>query len=179
MVITRPGGCELSGSIRGLSAGWPITSLIGIPPVNVAVRTGSRPTLFGGVASSASRMGRRLADRADADDSRTARTRVLFVSPAGVDRDLYVSALRDAGFITTTAETAVAAARCLEDIALFDVVVADLLPEPEDAWDLIARACAHPSQIPVMVFTSLIRPDKLNRQRARAFGCAAFVAKPC
>ena len=114
-----------------------------------------------------------------ADDSRTARTRVLFISPAGVDRDLYVSALRDAGFTTTTAETAVAAARCLEDIAVFDVVVVDLLPEPEDAWALIARGCAHPSQIPVMVFTSLIRPDGLNRRRARALGCAAFVAKPC
>ena len=114
-----------------------------------------------------------------ADDSRPARTKVLFVSPAGLDRDLYVSALREAGFATTPAETTAAAARWLEEAAGLDVVVVDLLPEPEDAWALIARGCAHPAGIPVMVFTSLIRPDGSNRRRARALGCAAFVAKPC
>jgi CheY-like chemotaxis protein len=119
------------------------------------------------------------AKRRHADDSPTAEARVLFVSPAGVDRDLYVSALREAGLTTTVADTSVAAARWLEEIAVFNVVVVDLLPESEDAWALIARICAHSSRIPVMVFTSLIRPDGLNRRRARALGCAAFVAKPC
>ena len=101
------------------------------------------------------------------------------MSPSGLDRDLYVSALREAGFATTIAETPTAAAKWLEEAAVPGVVVVDLLPEPEDAWVLIARGCAHPSRIPVMVLTSLVRPDGSNRRRARALGCAAFVAKPC
>ena len=98
---------------------------------------------------------------------------------AGLDRDLYVSPLRDAGFATTIADTPAAAAKWLEEAAVLDVAVVDLQPEPEDAWALIARGCAHPSRIPVMVLTSLGRPDGSNRRKARALGRAAFVAKPC
>jgi len=113
------------------------------------------------------------------NDSRVHGDNVLFVCPSGLDRDLYVSALREAGFATTIAETPAAATKWLDEAAVLDVVVVDLLPEPEDAWALIARGCASPSRIPVMVLTSLVRPDGSNRRRARALGCAAFVAKPC
>src|SRR5687768_16503633 len=106
------------------------------------------------------------------NDSQVRGGHVLFVSPAGLDRDLYVSALRDAGFATTIADTPAAAAKWLEEAAVLDLAVVDLLPEPEDAWALIARGCAHPSRIPVMLLTSLVRPDGSNRRRARALGCA-------
>lgn len=113
------------------------------------------------------------------NDSRVRGGNVLFVCPFGLDRDLYVSALRAAGFATTIEETPAGAASWLEEAAVLDVMVVDLLPEPEDAWDLIARGCAHPSRIPVMVLTSFIRPDRSNRRKAHTLGCAAFVAKPC
>ena len=113
------------------------------------------------------------------NDSRVHGDNILFVCPSGLDRDLYVSALREAGFATTMAETPAAATKWLEEAAVLDVLVVDLLPDPEDAWALIARGCAPPSRIPVMVLTSLVRPDGSNRRRARALGCAAFVAKPC
>ena len=55
MVVTRPGGCELAGSVRGSSARWPFTCLGGIPPVTRhwasgtrlegVARISSRPTL--------------------------------------------------------------------------------------------------------------------------------------
>jgi DNA-binding response OmpR family regulator len=112
-------------------------------------------------------------------DSRVQEGNVLFVCCSGLERDLYVSALREAGFETNVEESPQAADGWLERAQALDVVVLDLLPVPEDAWALIARCCAHPSRIPVVVLTSLIRPDGLNRQRARTLGCAAFVAKPC
>ena len=55
----------------------------------------------------------------------------------GLDRDLYVSALREAGFATTMAETPAAATKWLEEAAVLDVMVVDLLSEPKDAWALI------------------------------------------
>ena len=99
--------------------------------------------------------------------------------PPGLERDLYVSALSEAGFSTTAVGTAAAAVKSLERAETPDAIVVDLFPEPSDAWALIERSVAHPSGIPVMVLTSLIRPDGSNRQKARALGCAAFVAKPC
>ena len=104
-------------------------------------------------------------------DSRVHGDNVLFVCPSGLDRDLYVSALREAGFATTIAETPAAATKWPEKAAVLDVLVVDLLPELEDAWALIARGCAPPSRIPVMVLTSLVRPDGSNRRRARARLC--------
>ena len=100
------------------------------------------------------------------NDSRVHGDNVLFVCPSG-----YVSALREAGFATTIAETPAAATKWPEKAAVLDVLVVDLLPELEDAWALIARGCAPPSRIPVMVLTSLVRPDGSNRRRARARLC--------
>jgi DNA-binding NarL/FixJ family response regulator len=55
----------------------------------------------------------------------------------------------------------------------------DLLPEQNQAWAFIARMRAQCSAVPLIILTSLIRPDRANRQRARVLGCAAFVSKPC
>ena len=103
--------------------------------------------------------------------------KVLLWCPPGLDRDLYVSALDKAGFATTVAATAGAAANWLTRAGGLDVIVMDLLPEPDEAWAFI-HGCAF-SGVPVIVLTSLIRPDGANRRKARTLGCAAFVAKPC
>ena len=104
---------------------------------------------------------------------------VLFVSPPGPHRDLYVSALKEAGF-DTTAEAAVAGATArLQAPQRPDVIVMELLPEPVAAWAFIEERRADNTGVPLIVLTFLIRPDRSNRQRARALGCAAFVAKPC
>jgi DNA-binding response OmpR family regulator len=55
----------------------------------------------------------------------------------------------------------------------------ELLPDPAAAWTFIEERRAKNSSLPLIILTSLIRPDRSNRQRARALGCAAFVAKPC
>jgi CheY-like chemotaxis protein len=104
---------------------------------------------------------------------------VLFVYPAGPDRDLYVSALGEAGLETTVSATVADAAAMLAIEAPPDVIVMELLPEPAEAWAFIERWCADTSRIPIIILTSLIRPDRAHRRKARALGCAAFVAKPC
>jgi two-component system, cell cycle response regulator DivK len=114
-----------------------------------------------------------------AHDSGGRRGRVLFVHPAGPDRELYLSALDHAGFTTTVEATVAAAVTVLETESPPDVIVMELLPEPFDAWAFIERRCANAPEVPVVILTSLIRPDRANRQKARALGCAAFVAKPC
>jgi DNA-binding response OmpR family regulator len=105
--------------------------------------------------------------------------RVLFVYPPGPERDLYVSALREAGFETTPKATVAAANECLQKEERPDVVVMELLPDPIEAWTFVEQRCRIHSGVPLIILTSLVRPDRLNRRRARAIGCAAFVAKPC
>lgn len=99
--------------------------------------------------------------------------------PAGPDRDLYLSALGEAGFETRATATVAAAAGLLETAESADVIVMELLPEPNEAWAFIERQRTVASDVPLIIITSLIRPDRSNRRRARALGCAAFVAKPC
>ena len=109
----------------------------------------------------------------------SAEARVLFVYPAGPDRDLYLSALGKAGFATTVEATVADAAAVLQAEAPPDVIVMELIPEPAAAWAFIERRRADAPDIPLVILTSLIRPDRAHRTRARALGCAAFVAKPC
>ena len=59
------------------------------------------------------------------------------------------------------------------------MIVMELLPDPDEAWTFIEQRCADSPDVPLIILTSLIRPDRANRTRARALGCAAFVAKPC
>jgi CheY-like chemotaxis protein len=113
------------------------------------------------------------------DDFGSPEGRVLFVYPVGPERDLYLSALGEAGFETTAAAGVADAADLLQRTDPPDVIVMELLPEPIAAWAFIERRCVDDSGVPLIIVTSLIRPDRLNRRRARVLGCAAFVAKPC
>jgi CheY-like chemotaxis protein len=101
------------------------------------------------------------------------------VYPPGPDRDLYVSALEEAGFETTPQATVMDAVPLLERGWPLDVIVMELLPSPTEAWAFIERRSADFPDVPLIILTSLIRPDGSNRRKARALGCAAFVAKPC
>jgi CheY-like chemotaxis protein len=103
---------------------------------------------------------------------------VLLVSSPGVDRDLYVSALTDAGFSTTPIRTVQDAATPLVDGEI-TLIAMDLLPEPDRAWEFMEQRATASRDVPIVIFTSLIRPDGANRRRARTLGCAAFLAKPC
>jgi DNA-binding NtrC family response regulator len=105
--------------------------------------------------------------------------RVLLVSAPGLDRELYVAALADAGFATVVVETARSATDWLAGAETPDVIVMDLVPEPDQTWALVERSTTPSCSVPVIIFTSLIRPDGANRRKARSVGCAAFVAKPC
>jgi DNA-binding response OmpR family regulator len=105
--------------------------------------------------------------------------RVLFVYPPGPERDLYASALREAGFEATAEATVADAADLRQTTQGPDVIVIELLPDPVAAWTFIEQRCADHSGVALVILTSLIRPDRLNRRRAGALGCAAFVAKPC
>jgi len=105
--------------------------------------------------------------------------RVLFVYPPGPDRDLYVSALREAGFEIATGQTVTDATTLLHTGEPRDVIVMELLPDPFEAWAFIERRCADAPDVPLIILTSLIRPDRSNRRRALALGCAALVATPC
>jgi len=111
--------------------------------------------------------------------TRSADGRVLFVYPGGPDRDLYLSALGEAGFTTNAEATVAGAADLLAIEAAPDVIVMELLPDPAEAWAFIEWRCANAPDVPLIILTSLIRPDGSNRRKARALGCAAFVAKPC
>jgi CheY-like chemotaxis protein len=99
------------------------------------------------------------------------------VHPQGHDRDLYVSALREVGLETTVEATVASAARLIDLGEPPSLIVMELLPDPIAAWTFIERQCR--ADVPVIILTSLIRPDRANRDRAQALGCAAFVAKPC
>ena len=112
-------------------------------------------------------------------NTRRAEGKVLFVYPSGPDRDLYLSALAEAGFQTTAEATVAEAVAVLQMEAPPDVIVMELLPEPAEAWAFIERRCTDAPEVPLIILTSLIRPDRAHRQKARALGCAAFVAKPC
>jgi CheY-like chemotaxis protein len=59
------------------------------------------------------------------------------------------------------------------------LIAMDLLPEPDRAWEFMEQRTTASRDIPIVIFTSLIRPDGANRRRARTLGCAAFLAKPC
>jgi CheY-like chemotaxis protein len=90
-----------------------------------------------------------------------------------------LSALGEAGFETTATATVADAAALLKMEAPPDVIVMELLPEPIEAWAFIEQRCTDAPDVPLIILTSLIRPDRAHRRKARSLGCAAFIAKPC
>ena len=104
--------------------------------------------------------------------------RVWFIADPGFERDAYVSALRSSGLETEGVGSVEEADGRLAAGQSADLLILDLLPAPEKAWELLARLRS--GRFPAnMIFTTLVRPDRANRDRARELGCAAFVAKPC
>ena len=101
-----------------------------------------------------------------------------FVSAPTLERDVYVATLRSAGFDVDIFSSAAEARGQLRIESRPNVLILDLLPEPEHAWLLVQKAYAE-NGISVIIFTALVRPDRANRILARQLGCAAFVAKPC
>jgi CheY-like chemotaxis protein len=120
-----------------------------------------------------------LTSTGETTESRDLKGTVLFVYAPGLERDLYVSALRQAGLEITAQPTVTDATTLLRTGETPDVIVMELLPEPIEAWAFIEQRCADAPDVPIIILTSLIRPDRSNRRRAHALGCAAFVAKPC
>jgi CheY-like chemotaxis protein len=104
---------------------------------------------------------------------------LLFAHPTGPDRDLYVWALRKSGLEITVEDSAATASGRLSSGTSPDLVLIELLPDPGAAWTLIEQQRARAGDAPIIVLTSLIRPDRAHRDRAKALQCAAFVAKPC
>jgi DNA-binding response OmpR family regulator len=61
-----------------------------------------------------------------------------------------------------------------------EAVVLDLKLGDQRVWShLEAIRCGSDLDVPGILLTGSVRPDRANRLRARDIGCAAFVAKPC
>ena len=92
--------------------------------------------------------------------------------------DMYAVGLSLAGYRPLTATSAEAAGRILK-IEPVSAIVTDLHLRGADGWAFIAGLKADPltRAIPVVVLTGW--PDLSLAARARAFGCAAALTKPC
>ena len=104
--------------------------------------------------------------------------RVLLVDELADDRAIYETGLRFLGFDVTVAAS-------LSDVLehagerRLDVIVLHL---GTGQWHLCDALRDHPPtrEVPVIVITAHVRPDRLNRDRALATpNCVAFIGKPC
>ena len=110
-------------------------------------------------------------------------TRVLLIDALEDDRDIYSRGLEQLGFAVELASTA---AEALEVAAATRPEVIVLHVTADDAGDSgwgtcdALRRMSTTAGIPVVILTAAVRPDRANRDRARAMvNCAAFVGKPC
>jgi CheY-like chemotaxis protein len=105
-----------------------------------------------------------------------ARIPVLIVSSDLETQDLCVMAFRvdrvPAWGVSTSQEALTLARRTGLSAVLFDVERSDHWTAAEDLRRQLS------SEIPVVILTGWIRSDGANRRRARAIGCAGFLAKP-
>lgn len=104
--------------------------------------------------------------------------RVLIVDNLADDQEIYGIGLRSLGFDVLVRATL---ADAIPDAATFtpDVIVLHL---GDAEWELCDRLHDHAAtrDVPVIVITGWVRPDRANRERARTTAnCAAFVGKPC
>lgn len=104
---------------------------------------------------------------------------VLLVTDNRDERELYEYGLPDCGF-------RVVSAGALEEIPDAvdrlrpDALVLTLKLGDDRTWAALeALQCGGALKVPGILLTGSIRADAGNRLRARANGCAAFVAKPC
>lgn len=103
-------------------------------------------------------------------------SKLLFIGALPDDREIYGFGLRTLGHEVLFADAgeAVSAARTARPSAII------LHIAQGDHWDIgdaLRQTCG---DIPVIVLTAAVRPDRQNRVRARqTANCAAFVGKPC
>ncbi len=112
-------------------------------------------------------------------DSAPARRDIAFVHPPDLSREIYLEVLSTAEYRLAALDTPEEGLAWLDAGHRPSLVVVDLLPRQDSAWALIDRLRQDMPEIPVVILTSLIRPDGRYRRRARGCGVAAFVAKPC
>jgi DNA-binding response OmpR family regulator len=105
-------------------------------------------------------------------------TRILLVSDNDDERDLYASGLQAYDFEVHTAglhDLIQEAERHQPQLLLLSLRLGD-----DETWRLLEEVgCGTRFGVPGVLLTGSIRADAANRLRARAGGCAAFVAKPC
>jgi DNA-binding response OmpR family regulator len=116
----------------------------------------------------------------DSFDAQACQTDIVIVHPPDVSREMYRSVLSQMGYSTVA----------FDDVSGFQqwfesrqhgatALILELLPSPEDAWALIRELRIKEPGIALIILTSVVRPDRVNRRRAQAVGVAAFVGKPC
>lgn len=99
--------------------------------------------------------------------------RVLLITRLDDEREIYGTGLTALGYSVSAAlpeETAIGQVRA-------DVIVLDV--EQSDDWGLAESLSRTRCDVPVVVLTAAVRPDRANRDRAKALKCAAFLGKPC
>ena len=103
-------------------------------------------------------------------------SRILLIDELPDDREIYGRGLAMLGFTVTTLTEAQARAAALTPLP--DVIVLHLAHSA--CWELCDDLRRLYGPVPVIVLTAAVRPDRLNRERARAtINCAGFVGKPC
>jgi CheY-like chemotaxis protein len=104
---------------------------------------------------------------------------VLLVTDSDEERDLYSSSLPMYGFRVSCVD-AVEDVRHSVEAVQPDVLVLNIRLGAESTWEVLEQIqCGGALNVPGVLVTGSIRPDAANRLRARANGCAAFVATPC
>lgn len=104
---------------------------------------------------------------------------VLLLTDHPDDGGMYVTGLAKHGFRVDLADVFDDMAGAIRD-AQPDAVVLDMKLGDQQLWSRLETIrCGGLFNVPGILLTGSIRPDRANRIRARDIGCAAFVAKPC
>lgn len=102
--------------------------------------------------------------------------RILLIDELADDRELYGHGLAMLGYEVAAVTANEARVRPLSPSP--DLIVLHLAGGKE--WVLCDELRRLYEHVPVVVVTAAVRPDRANRQRARAtVNCAGFVGKPC
>jgi len=113
-------------------------------------------------------------------DTQPTQTDLVIVHPPDLSREMYRNTLSQEGYSTAAFDDIAGARRWLESPEhVTTAIILELLPSPDDAWALITELRFKEPGVAVIVLTSVVRPDRVNRRRAEAMGVAAFVGKPC
>ena len=104
--------------------------------------------------------------------------RVLLVDDEPDQVEMYQYALENAGFMVLSAATGAVAVDRARDLAP-DVIVLDVRLPDMTGWDVctILKSDPRTERIPVVILTAMAAPAVV--EDAAAFGCAAYLLKPC